>query len=124
MRPHYWTIAVAFLLAHGNARELKEFADAPDLDTALKRICDWGAEAVVVHLGADGAGFHRGGPLLVEPPAPVKATVNNTGCGDVLSVCMMLLHGKREIAERLRLSNAIVARFMEGRLKLIPELAD
>ena len=48
-------------LAHGNARELMEFADAPDLETALKRVVDWGAEAVVVHLGDKGAGhFHRG----------------------------------------------------------------
>src|SRR5260221_9866994 len=48
-------------LAHGNVRELMEFADAPDLETALDRITDWGVEAIVVHMGAKGAGyFHKG----------------------------------------------------------------
>jgi 2-dehydro-3-deoxygluconokinase len=113
-------------LAHGNVRELAEFADAPDLDTALKRIAGWGAEAVVVHLGAKGAGYFADGGLVVEPPAPVQQQVNTTGTGDVLSMCMMLLHHRTDIAirERLRLANGIVAEFMEGRRTLIPPLGD
>ena len=55
-------------LAHGNVRELSEFADAPDLPTALKRLEDWGAGAVVAHLGSEGAGYWSGGKLVVEPP--------------------------------------------------------
>jgi sugar/nucleoside kinase (ribokinase family) len=73
-------------------------------------------EGVVVHLGSQGAGFYARGHLHVEPPAPVKAPVNTTGTGDVLSVCMMLLlrHPEMPIPERLRLANSIVAEFIEG----------
>jgi len=113
-------------LAHGNVRELAEFADAPNLDTALKRIAEWGAEAAVVHFGAKGAGYFAGGELLVEPPAPIQKQVHITGTGDVLSVCMMLLHHRTDIAirERLRLANGIVAEFMDGRRTLIPPFGD
>ena len=113
-------------LAHGNVRELMEFADAPDLETALKALAGWGVEAVVVHMGARGAGYWHQGTLLMEPPAPVALQVNTTGTGDVLSVCMMLLHHRRElaVAERLRRANALVAEFMEGKRAFIPALAD
>jgi sugar/nucleoside kinase (ribokinase family) len=113
-------------LAHGNVRELREAADAPDLETALKRLSDWGAEAVVIHMGAKGAGYYHQGSLVVAPPAPVVSQVNTTGTGDVLSVCMMLLHHRDEwsAAERLRRANAIVAEFMEGKRTLIPALAE
>ena len=113
-------------LVHGNVRELKEFTQEADLEGALKRLIDWGAEAVVVHLGEKGAGYYHRGSLVVEPPAPVKSRVNTAGTGDVLSVCMMLLHRCKEasIPERLRLANRIVAQFMEGRHQFIPPLAD
>lgn len=113
-------------LAHGNVRELTEFADAPDLETALKSLAAWGVEAVVVHMGAKGAGYWHQGSLVVEPPAPVTSHVNTTGTGDVLSVCMMLLHHCEEmaIAERLRRANALVADFIEGKRTFIPALSD
>jgi len=113
-------------LAHGNLRELKEFAEAGDRETALKRLADWGVGAVVVHLGDRGAGYFRNGSLTIEPPCPITSRVNTTGTGDVLSVCMMLLHGRKDIAipEQLRLANAIVAQFIEGKRQLIPALAD
>ena len=113
-------------LAHGNARELMEFADAPDLETALKRVVDWGAEAVVVHLGDKGAGWFHRDEFVIEPAVSAQAHVNTTGTGDVLSVCMMLLHHRAElpIRERLRLANAIVSQFIEGKRQLIPALAD
>lgn len=113
-------------LAHGNVRELMEFSDAPDLDTALERLIGWGAGAVVVHLGAKGAGYHSHGELIIEPPAPIQKHLNTTGTGDVLSVCMMLLHHRADIAisERLRLANTIVADFIEGRRTLIPPLCE
>jgi sugar/nucleoside kinase (ribokinase family) len=113
-------------LAHGNVRELMEFADAPDLETALKALTDWGVEAVVVHLGAKGAGYWHQGAIVVEPPAPVASQANTTGTGDVLSVCMMLLHQREDlaVAERLRRANALVAEFMEGKRAFIPALAD
>ncbi len=112
-------------LAHGNIRELTEFADAPDLETALRKMSDWGAGAVVAHLGAGGAGYYDAGTLVVEPPAPVGGLVHTTGTGDVLSVCMMLLHRRAEmsVSERLRLANGVVAEFMEGKRALIPPLA-
>lgn len=113
-------------LAHGNARELMEFADAPDLETALKRVLDWGAEAVVVHLGDKGAGWFQRDEFFIEPPIPAQTHVNTTGTGDVLSVCMMLLHHRTDlpIRDRLRLANGIVSQFIEGKRQLIPALAD
>lgn len=113
-------------LAHGNARELMEFTDAPDLNEALKRLSQWGTRAVVVHLGNRGAGCYQNGSLIVQPPAPAKALVNTAGTGDVLSVCMMLLHHRSDIPipERLGLANQIVAEFVEGKRSFIPELED
>ena len=113
-------------LAHGNARELMEFADAPDLDTALQRVVDWGAEAVVVHLGDKGAGFFQHGEFMIEPPLPAQTHINATGTGDVLSVCTMLLHHHTTtpVRERLRLANGIVSQFIEGKRHMIPALAD
>src|SRR6266446_949227 len=103
-------------LAHGNIRELNEFAEAGDLETSLERLGAWGAQAVVVHMGK----------LVVEKPAPIKRPLMATGTGDVLSVCLMLMHhrGDVPIQEKLRLANAIVAQFIEGKRQLIPSLAD
>lgn len=111
-------------LAHGNVRELTEFADAPDLETALKRLESWGVEGVVVHLGARGAGYYRRGEWVEEPAHPARSQVNTTGTGDVLSVCLMLLHSQPEVAAHLRLANRIVAEFIEGRRRFIPEISE
>lgn len=113
-------------LVHGNVRELSEFADARDLESALDRLVQWGAEAVVVHLGEKGAGYFDGNSLVAEPPANTKRQVNATGTGDILSVCMMLLHrhGKSDVRSRLRLANQIVAQFIEGKQEFIPILSD
>ena len=111
-------------LGHGNVRELCEFADAADLGSALLKLSGWGVGAVVVHMGAEGAGYFSAGKLVVRPAAPVGAGVMTTGTGDVLSVCMALLHHRTEIPaeEKLQLANALVAEFMEGRRQLIPQL--
>jgi sugar/nucleoside kinase (ribokinase family) len=111
-------------LAHGNARELCEIAGSRELRDALGRIEGWGAGAVVVHLGAEGAGFFEKGELIVEPAAPTRTAVETTGTGDVLSVCLMLLHNRSDlrVREKLRIANRIVAEFMEGRRPLIPEV--
>lgn len=111
-------------LAHGNRRELCEFTDSPDLETALARLTDWGVGGVVVHLGNQGAGYWEGGELVVEPPDFASNSVNSTGTGDVLSVCMILLAVRVElsISQKLRLANRVVREFIEGRRKLIPVL--
>ena len=109
-------------LAHGNVRELKEFTGAADLHTALRQLQDWGVKAVAVHLGAEGAGYYQQGRLIVEPAVPARNQVNTTGTGDVLSVCLMLLHREPDIAAKLRFANQIVTQFIEGQLQLIPAL--
>lgn len=115
----------AVALAHGNVRELNEFADSSDLKTSLRRLATWGVAAVVVHMGSDGAGYYQGGEWIVEKPCFVKHPRLATGTGDVLSACLMLLHQETDLSirEKLRIANRTVARFMEGKLKLIPELS-
>jgi sugar/nucleoside kinase (ribokinase family) len=111
-------------LAHGNIRELNRFADSRNLGRTLKNLERWGAEAVLIHMGHEGAGFYCRGTLTVERPVPVTCCVNTTGSGDVLSVCMMLLHhrGSIPVKDRLHLGNRIVAEFIEGKRALIPSL--
>ena len=112
-------------LAHGNVRELCAFADAPALESALGKLAGWGLKAVVVHQGAEGAGYFADQHLVTVPPAPIRGRVQATGTGDLLSVCMMLLHHRAEISpeDKLRLANSVVAEFMEGRRRLIPALS-
>jgi sugar/nucleoside kinase (ribokinase family) len=111
-------------LVHGNARELQEFTDGTDLPSTLARLVDWGVRAVVVHLGAQGAGYFAHDQWIVVPPDPARNPVHSTGCGDVLSICMILLHHRVDISieQKLRLSNQVVREFMEGRRQLIPSL--
>jgi len=110
-------------LAHGNIRELNEFAGAQHLDATLRRIVDWGAGAIVVHMGAAGAGYFDGRALIVEAGAPAARQINTTGTGDVLSVCMMLQHRQAiPVRDKLRLANTIVARYIEGALSMTPAL--
>src|SRR6185503_11604201 len=107
-----------------NIRELGEFAGEQRLEASLARLLEWGVGAVVVHMGAQGAGYFSGNEIIVEPPAPVERRLMATGTGDVLSVCLILLHRRTDVAipERLRLANRIVAGFIEGRRALLPSL--
>lgn len=111
-------------MAHGNVRELCEFAEAADLRSALKQLTRWGVSSVVVHLGSRGAGFYAQGKFIVEPANPARRTVHATGTGDVLSICMILLAARPELSvqQKLRLANRVVREFMEGRRKLIASL--
>jgi sugar/nucleoside kinase (ribokinase family) len=111
-------------VVHGNIRELNEFADSDDLPQSLRALENWGAGAVVVHLGEKGAGYYQNGAFTVEAPLPARRQLNTTGTGDVLSVCMMLLDREQgcAVSEKLRLSNRIVSQFMSGERALIPEL--
>ncbi|MGD0091105.1 MAG: carbohydrate kinase family protein, partial [Planctomycetota bacterium] len=98
-------------LAHGNIRELNEFAECRSLPLTLKRLASWGLRAAVVHCGADGSGYCEDGVFTTAPAVPARRLVNTTGTGDVLSVCMMLLHGRAglSVREKLGLANRIVA---------------
>ena len=111
-------------VAHGNVSELCEFADSPNLETALQQLSDWGVKAVVVHMGAQGAGYFTSGRLTVEPPSYADSPVNITGTGDVLSMCMILLHAREDLSteEKLRIANRVVREFMEGRRTMIPTI--
>jgi hypothetical protein len=68
-------------------------------------------------MGADGAGYYAGGKLITEPCVPVQRLVNTVGTGDLLSVCLMLLHPQAglHVKEKLHLANQVVAEFIEGR---------
>jgi len=111
-------------LAHGNVRELREFTEAGDLETSLRRLEEWGVEGVVVHLGAEGAGYYENGKFVAVKPVPASRGVNTTGTGDVLSVCMMLLDRRKDISipDKLLLANGIVSEYIEDRRKLMPFL--
>lgn len=111
-------------LAHGNVRELNQFADSADLERTLNLLMDWGVQGIVIHMGEQGAGYFQDHALTVAPPVPAARRVNATGTGDVLSVCMMLLHHQCDIPllDRLQLSNSIVSEFIEGKRQLIPPL--
>jgi hypothetical protein len=75
-------------------------------------------------MGAAGAGFYERGRLAVAPAAPVRQHQNSAGAGDLLSVCMMLLHACAGISsrDRLHLANTIVAEYIDGRRTIIPNL--
>lgn len=109
-------------LIHGNVNELNRFTGADDLDISLRRLIDWGAGAVVVHLGKRGSGYYSGGKLICAPCAPVTRYVNSAGTGDLLSTCMMLLHHRTDVSplDKLQLANRVVAEFIEGRRALLP----
>jgi sugar/nucleoside kinase (ribokinase family) len=114
-------------VAHGNIRELTEFADAADaadLPGAVARLLEWGVGGVAVHMGAQGSGWFTRSECIVQPAALVSEPTVATGTGDVFSVCLMLLHHRHDIAmvDKLRLANGIVAEFMQGKRTLIPEL--
>ena len=110
-------------LVHGNTHELDEFAGCGELEVTLRRIVDWGAGAIVVHMGASGAGYFDGQSFAVEPACPSARMVNTTGTGDVLSVCMMLQHRLAiPVRDKLRLANRIVAEYMEGARAFVPAL--
>ena len=111
-------------IAHGNIRELCEFTDSPDMEIALRRLTVWGVKSVVVHMGAEGAGYYVDGRLHLEPAKPASRVINSTGTGDVLSMCLILLHHRQDLSLQQKLSqaNEIVREFMEGRRPLLPAL--
>jgi len=111
-------------LVHGNIREINEFAGSNDLRQSLRALEDWGVAAVVVHMGAKGAGYYHHGSLTLEESVPAARQMNTTGTGDVLSVCMMLLDQETgsPLHEKMRLANLIVSQFIAGERSLIPAL--
>lgn len=104
-------------LVHGNITELNTFSGENELSVTLHRLEEWGAGAVVVHMGSQGSGYFCEGKLTCEPAVPAEKNINATGTGDLLSVCMMLLHSHTDLAPnaKLHLANSIVAEYIEGR---------
>ena len=92
--------------------------------SALQNLAQWGVGGIVVHRGTEGAGYFADGRLITAPAASAKKRMMATGTGDVLSICMALLHHRQDLGvlEKLELANQIVAEFIEGRRRLIPEL--
>jgi sugar/nucleoside kinase (ribokinase family) len=111
-------------LVHGNVRELNLFADSTELLNTLKRLSDWGAKAIVLHCGKEGSGYYDRGRLICEPSIVPERHVNAAGCGDLLSVCMMLMHRMTDIpiTDQLRFANRIVAQYIEGKRNFLPQL--
>jgi sugar/nucleoside kinase (ribokinase family) len=111
-------------LVHGNVHELNEFAGCGELELTLRRLADWGAGAIVVHMSAAGAGYFTGRePFIVEPAYPPERVVNATGTGDVLSVCIMLQHRLAiPVRDKLRLANRIVSEYIAGARTLFATL--
>ena len=111
-------------LVHGNISELNLFAESTDLSNTLRLLTAWGARAVVLHMGAQGAGYYADGELTTEPAVPVERAAHPTGSGDLLSVCMMLLHGRGDIPvpEKLCLANRVVADHVAGKREFLSPL--
>ena len=59
--------------------------------------------------------------MIIEPPNQAGKMIHTTGTGDVLSMGMILLHGRTDlpIRTKLQLSNR---NFIEGRRPMIPTL--
>ena len=109
------------MLAKGKRRRRCQ----PSAVLPLVRRAHGNVREIVVHLAAKGAGYFQKGELIAEPPVPAKTQVNTTGTGDVLSLCMILLHHQTEmsIQEELRLANTIVSEFIEGKRQFIPTIS-
>lgn len=112
-------------LVHGNEAELNRFAGCSGLAESLRQLTDWGAGAVVLHLGTRGSGYYQSGRLVTSPCVPVERPVHLAGTGDLLSVCMMLLHHRNDIPieDKLAVANHIVADYVSGRREMLEELA-
>jgi hypothetical protein len=68
-----------------------------------------------VHLGTKGSGYYAEGRLLRSPCVRAARVVNATGTGDLLSVIMILLHGRGgSVREKLDVANQIVSDYVSG----------
>jgi sugar/nucleoside kinase (ribokinase family) len=90
------------------------------LPTTLRCLENLGVGSVVVHCGAQGAGYYHKGEWTTEPAVPVARLINTTGTGDVLSVCWMLLRTESDTHAKLKLANSVVSEFIEGKREMIP----
>jgi sugar/nucleoside kinase (ribokinase family) len=90
----------------------------------VQRLTERGVQGVVIHLGDKGAGYFSHGELTIEPPSLAETMIHSTGTGDVLSMCMILLHARADLSmsEKLRQSNRLVRDYIEGRRTMIPSL--
>ena len=112
-------------LAHGNVRELNEFADSSDLQTTLRRLAKWGVARGCSPSRQSWRGLFsqtenfasnrpRPPPDTSMPPAPATSSAS-ASCSCITSPIL-------PVRDKLRLANTIVSQFIAGKRPLIPTL--
>ena len=105
--------------AHGNERELAFFTGADDLREGAQLLREWGAEAVIVHRGAQGCAALTPEGWCEVPASPVTRIVTETGTGDVFTAAF-LLRGDVALEGRLRQCAAIASQHLQAWSQLYP----
>ena len=106
---------------HGNERELGFFTGADDMREGAQLLREWGAEAVVIHRGAQGCAALTPEGWCEVPANPVTRIVTETGTGDVFTSAF-LLRGELPLAERLRQCALTAAQHLQASPNYIPAL--
>ena len=130
--PRGWSLkrveAVRSCLPHvdtffGNETEVCALAGLRSPLDAAQRLLDLGAGEVVLHRGAEGAAWVRGGKV-VRSPAFRGRVDNPTGCGDVFNAGYVFakLSGA-PVSEALGFGNACAALHLSDRATPYPDLA-
>lgn len=106
---------------HGNERELAFFTGAGDMREGAQLLRAWGAEAVIIHRGAQGCAALTAEGWCEVPASPVDRIVTETGTGDVFTAAF-LLHGELPLEERLRRCAMHAAQHLQASPNYIPAL--
>jgi ribokinase len=106
---------------HGNERELAFFTGAESARDSARRLMEWGAGSVIVHLGARGCAAATSSGWLEIPAPPVEGILTETGTGDVFTAAF-LLHPDLPLDKRLRNGAAAAARHLQGAPSYAPRL--
>ncbi len=101
---------------------LAHLAEEPDRQPCIRQLRQRYGHGVVVTLGEKGVIADDGQGYCRVPAYPAR-TVDTTAAGDILSVCMILLHEYPDVPAKLKLANTIVSQFIEGQRALIPSFA-
>ncbi len=107
---------------HGNERELAVFTGGTSTAESVRLLRSWGAQAVVVHRGANGCAAATAEGWIEVAALPVTRMVNETGTGDVFTAAFLLAEGL-PLQERLRAGASAAARHLQGAQDLLPPLS-